>query len=66
MSWLFQDPEVTKLISHEFNMYLHYRRQVKEKNNLGWLRSSYHSQIHQIARQDLAYYALVAAMSRNW
>ena len=62
MSWLFEDPEVTKLISHEFNMYLHHRRKVNEKNNLGWLRSSYHSQIQQIARQDPAYYALVAAM----
>ena len=66
MSWLFQDPEVTKLISHEFNMYLHHRRKVNEKNNLGWLRSFYHSQIQQIARQDPAYYALVATTSRNW
>ena len=24
MSWLFQDPEVRKLISHKFNMYLHH------------------------------------------
>ena len=39
MSWLFEDPEVTKLISHEFNMYLHHRRKVNEKNNLSWLRS---------------------------
>ena len=45
MSWLFQDREVTKLISHEFNMYLYHRRKVNEKNNLGWLRSFYHSQI---------------------
>ena len=47
-------------------MYLHHRRKVNEKHNLGWLRSSYHSQIQQIDRQDPAYYALVAAMSRNW
>ena len=24
MSWLFEDSEVVKLISHEFNMYLHH------------------------------------------
>ena len=66
MSWLFQDSEVTKLISHEFNMYLNHRRKVNEKNNLGWLRSSYHSQIQHIARQEPAYYALVTATSMNW
>ena len=47
-------------------MYLHHGKKVNEKNNLGWLRSSYHSQIQQIARQDPAYYALGAATSRNW
>ena len=66
MSWICEDPEIMRLVTHEFNMYLYYRRKVNKKNNLGWLRSSYHSQIQQIARQDPDYYALVAATSRNW
>ena len=66
MSWLFEEPKVTKRISHEFNIYLHFRREVNITNNLGWLRSSYHSQIQQIARQDPAHYALISATSRNW
>ena len=47
-------------------MYLHHQRKVNEKNNLGWLRSSYHLHIQQIASQDPPYYALVTATSRNW
>jgi len=50
MGWLFDDPRVQDLISHEFNMYLHHRRMVNGEYNLGWLRSSYHSQIQQVAR----------------
>ena len=63
MDWLIQDPEIKELIHHEVHMYLHHRRIVGGRKNLGWLRSAYYTQIQQIARQDPVYYALVAATS---
>ena len=65
MSRPFKDPVVTKLILQKFNMYLHYGRKVKERSNIDWLRSTDHSEIKQIAKQDPAYYPLVATTSRN-
>ena len=66
MGWLFDDMEVKELIKEEVQMYLHHRRMVGGKGNLGWLRSAYFSQIQQISRQDPVYYALVAATSGHW
>ncbi|KAF8453402.1 hypothetical protein BDZ91DRAFT_808010 [Kalaharituber pfeilii] len=65
MGWLFDDSEVVTLIQEEIQMYLHHRRMVNGQLNLGWLRSAYYTQIQQIAQQDPAYYALVAATSPN-
>lgn len=68
MGYLWEDADIVKLIKEEVLMYLHHRRRVNGAGNLGWLRSAYHAQIQQIARQDPLYYALVAATSpkKTW
>ncbi|KAF8441949.1 hypothetical protein BDZ91DRAFT_769014 [Kalaharituber pfeilii] len=63
--WLFEIQRSLPLIQEEIQMYLHHRRMVNGQPNLGWLRSAYYTQIQQIAQQDPAYYALVAATSPN-
>jgi len=65
MAWLFEDESLAELIKEEVLMYTHHRRRVNGRPNLGWLRSAFHTQIQQIARQDPVYYALVAATNPN-
>ena len=65
MDWLFKDQETKELIHYEVHMYLHHRRIMSGRKNLGWLRSAYYTHIEQIVRQDPAYYALVAPTSRE-
>ena len=50
MKWLFTDPEMVELISHEIHMDMHHRGMVNGQKRFGWLRSAYFSQIQQIAR----------------
>ena len=64
--WLFIDPKLVELVKHEFHMYHHHHRKMNNQGSLGWLRSTYYTQIQQIARQDYGYYALLAASSYNW
>ena len=52
MKWLFTDPKMVELISHEIHMDMHHRGMVNGQKRFGWLRSAYFSQIQQIARQD--------------
>ena len=65
MNWLLEDPEIRKLIEHEVRMYMHHRKMIGGRKNFAWLRSAYHTQIQQIARQDPVYYALLAATSKE-
>ena len=66
LGWLFEDPEIVNLIEEEVHMYIHHRRRMGGISNYGWLQSAFFTQIQQIARQDLVYYALVAATSGSW
>jgi len=52
MVWLFGDESLAELIREEVLIYTHHRRRVNGRPNLGWLRSAFHTQIQQIARQD--------------
>ena len=56
------------LIMEEFDMYLHHQQERNGRSNRGWLRTMYYSLIQQIMRQDIAYWALYAAMrpDRNY
>lgn len=63
MDWLFQDSEVKELIPHKVHMYLYNRRIIGGRQNLGWLRSGYYTQIRQRQCQYPVYYGLVAATS---
>ncbi|RDL34485.1 uncharacterized protein BP5553_07613 [Venustampulla echinocandica] len=65
--WWFTSPLGSEIYD-EFNMYLHYLREINGRKNIGWLRNMFFSVTQQLMRQDPAYYMLYAALrpDRAW
>ena len=48
LKWLFENPEIARLIEEEVHMYTHHRRKTNGISNYGWLRPAFFTQIQQI------------------
>ncbi|KAJ6284241.1 hypothetical protein J3E71DRAFT_171917 [Bipolaris maydis] len=60
--WMFDDPELERIIDTLFRMYKYHQRRVHGRENLGWVRFMCHSLIQQAIRVDLGYWMIYAML----